>query len=355
MGGSCTSAPRSRTLAAEPGRSVSTAASSPSGARGVALRALLFVAGIAVLAWLVVETGPGAVWATLIGGARVLPLIMVFDFGYFVAEALAHRAVLGDRADGIPRRVFVRTTLIVYVVNALLPLGRAGAEVARAAAFSRYVGVGRATAAGTNVQVTAFVANTFISSVCWIASASMLGPGHLLSWLLLGNGALTFALAAVTFTLLRQTKLGRVLGARFPKLAERFSGMGEGLRATPRELGRAALFACSARVVQIGMYAFLLIAIGATLTLGGTLLALGVHLVGAGLGDLVPNQVGVLEGVYRVFADALSLGDDPARAISIALLARVSQVGVAALAMVSILLLGREGEESSDAIRSDVR
>jgi hypothetical protein len=265
---------------------------------------------------------------------------MVFDFGYFVAEALAHRAVLGERARGIPTRVFVRTTLLVYVVNALLPLGRAGAEVARAAAFSEYVGVGRATAAGTNVQVTAFVANTFISSLCWIASASMLGPTHLLSWLLLGNGLLTLLLAAVTFTLLRQSRLGRALGDRFPKLAARFTGLGEGLRSTPAELARAALFACSARVVQIGMYAGLLVAIGATLTLGGTLLALGVHLVGAGLGDLVPNQVGVLEGVYRVFADALSLGDDPARAISIALLARVSQVGVATLALGAIAVLG---------------
>lgn len=295
-----------------------------------------------MLVWLVVETGPAAVWSTLTNGARILPLIMVFDFGYFVAEALAHRAVLGERAKTIPTRVFVRTTLLVYVVNALLPLGRAGAEVARAAAFSRYVGMGRATAAGTNVQVTAFVANTFISTLCWLASAWMLGPGHLLSWLLLGNGVLTLGLAIGTFTLLRQTRLGQGLSRRFPNVAARFTGLGEGLAATRGELGRAALFACSARVVQIGMYAGLLVAIGATLTLGGTLLALGVHLVGAGLGDLVPNQVGVLEGVYRVFADALSLGDDPARAISIALLARVSQVGVATLAMAGIAVLRRD-------------
>lgn len=318
------------------------APSRASEARGIALRIALFVGGLGVLAWLVVETGPAAVWATMLGGAQLLPLIMLFDFGYFIAEALAHRAVLGERAHAIPRRVFVRATLLVYVVNALLPFGRAGAEVARAASFTPYVGVGRATAAGTNVQVTAFLANTFISTLCWIASASLLGPGHLLSWLLLGNGVLTLGLATATFTLMRQSRLGRALEARFPKLAQRFAGMGDGLRATRAELGLAALFACTARVVQIGMYAGLLLAIGATLTLGGTLLALGVHLVGAGLGDLVPNQVGVLEGVYRVFADALSLGDDPARAISIALLARVSQVGVATLAMAGIALLGRD-------------
>lgn len=56
----------------------------------------------------------------------------------------------------------------------------------------------------------------------------------------------------------------------------------------------------------------------------------------ARLGDLVPNQVGVLEGAYRVFADALSLGDDPARAVSIALFARVSQIGIATLSMIGL-------------------
>jgi hypothetical protein len=303
-------------------------------------RALLLIAGIAGVAYLVVETGPARVWSTLIGGAWTLPIVMVFDGGYFVCEALAHRAVLGDGAHAIPTRVFVRATMLVYVVASLLPLGRAGGEVARATTFASYVGAGRATAAGTNVQIAAFVGNTFISTLCFVACASVLGPTHALTLLLALNGVGTLILAVLTWTIVRRSRLGAAIASRWPKLAERFAGLGDGLRATPTEIARAIGFACGARVVQIGMYTGLLLAVGLRPSLLATLLALGVHLVGAGLGDVVPNQVGVLEGAYRVFAEALSLGDDPARAVSIALFARVSQIGVAAMCMIALAASG---------------
>ncbi len=312
----------------------------PSSAAARVLRVLLLVAGIAGVAILVVDTGPERVWSTLVAGAWMLFLVMVFDAGYFVCEALAHRAVLGDGAKAIPARVFVRATMLVYVVASLVPLGRAGAEVARATAFATFVGNGRATAAGANVQVAAFVGNTFISTLCFAACVAVIGPTHPLTLLLAVNGLGTLLLAALTWALVRHSALGIAIASRWPKLAARFEGLGEGLRATPTELRRAVTFTCLARVVQIGMYAGLLVAVGLHPTILATLLALGVHLVGAGLGDVVPNQVGVLEGAYRVFADALSLGDDPARAISIALFARVSQIGVAALSMTALTLSG---------------
>jgi hypothetical protein len=300
----------------------------------------LLAAGIAGVAYLVVETGPDRVWRTLVLGSWVLPLVMIFDAGYFVCEALAHRAVLGEKAASIPARVFVRATMLVYVVSSLVPLGRAGGEVARATAFAPFVGTGRATAAGTNVQLAAFVGNTFISTLCFTACASVLGIGHPLTLLLAVNGLGTLLLAAVTWTLVRRSALGLAIARRWPSVAARFEGMGEGLRASPAELARAIAFTCSARVVQMGQYTGLLIAVGLHPSVLATLLALGVHLVGAGLGDVVPNQVGILEGAYRVFADALSLGDDPARAVSIALFARVSQIGVASLCTLALAVTG---------------
>lgn len=303
-------------------------------------RALLLLLGIGGVAYLVVETGPERVWSTLVAGAWTLPFVMVFDAGYFVCEAFAHRAVLGEGARSIPFRHFVRATMLVYVVASLVPLGRAGAEVARAATFSPYVGAGRATAAGTNVQVAAFVGNTFISTLCFGACAITLGLAHPLTLLLAVNGLGTLLLAGVTWALVRHSALGVAIASRWPKIAARFEGLGDGLRASPVELGRAIGFTCLARVVQIGMYTGLLVAVGLRPGILATLLALGVHLVGAGLGDVVPNQVGVLEGAYRVFADALSLGDDPARAVSIALFARVSQIGVAALSMGALAASG---------------
>lgn len=291
--------------------------------------------GVAGVAYLVHETGPARVWQTLALGAWTLPFVMLGDAGYFVCEAFAHRSVLGSGAAAIPARVFVRSTALVYVVGALLPLGRAGAEIARAATFAPYVGAGRSTAAGTNVQVAAFVGNTFLSSLCLLACVVALGA-HWLTGLVAVNGTVTLVLAVVAWALLRHDRLGAAIAARWPKVAARFEGLGDGLRASPGELGRAIGFACLARVVQVGMYAALLVAVGLVPTLLGTLLTLAVHLVGAGFGDLVPNQVGVMEGAYRVFADALSLGDDPARAVSIALFARVSQIAIASLSMIGL-------------------
>lgn len=313
---------------------------SPPSALSRLVRLGLLIAGVVGVAYLVYETGPERVWSTLVGGAWTLPFVMVFDAGYFVCEALAHRVVLGPSGKTIPARVFVRATMLVYVVASLVPLGRAGAEVARVGTFAPFVGTGRATAAGTNVQVAAFVGNTFISALSWAACVWVIGALHPLTLLLAVNGLGTLLLAAVTWALLRHSRLGVAIASRWPKLAARFEGLGEGLRASPVELVRAIGFTCLARVVQIGMYTGLLVAVGLPISLLATLLALGVHLVGAGLGDVVPNQVGVLEGAYRVFADALSLGDDPARAVSIALFARVSQIGVATLCLAALGLTG---------------
>jgi uncharacterized membrane protein YbhN (UPF0104 family) len=63
--------------------------------------------------------------------------------------------------------------------------------------------------------------------------------------------------------------------------------------------------------------------------------------VGAGLGDFVPNAVGITEGAYRLFAGALGLGDDPARAISIALVARLCQFSLAGVALIVSQIMAR--------------
>ena len=72
-------------------------------------------------------------------------------------------------------------------------------------------------------------------------------------------------------------------------------------------------------------------AVGGALTISSGFVTQGIHLVGAALGDMVPNQVGFNEGAYRVFAEALGLGHDPARAVSIALVARLAQFILAGL------------------------
>ena len=109
------------------------------------------------------------------------------------------------------------------------------------------------------------------------------------------------------------------------------------LKAFPR---RAMLCTVIGRVIQAGQYGVILLAIGGQLTVASSLIAQGIHLVGSGLGDMVPNAVGITETAYRVFAQTLGFEAQPARAIAIALVARLTQYTLAGVALISSALGG---------------
>ena len=67
-------------------------------------------------------------------------------------------------------------------------------------------------------------------------------------------------------------------------------------------------------------------AVGASATPAAAVTAQGIQIVGAAVGDLVPNQMGATEGAYGLFKTALDLGDAPARALSIVLIVRLAQL-----------------------------
>lgn len=309
---------------------------------------LAIALGLAVLAYVVHSVGVGAVLDALLDAAPWMPLIMLADLGFFVSETLAYRAVLGPRARSIPPARFLRASLLYYCVMVLAPLGRLGAEVARGAAFTPWVGAGRATAAAGNMQSGVLVANFAISVPAWIAVARAVGPLHPLAGLLAINAIGTGVLGLVIWLVAQKSTLGAWLGAKIPRLAKLGADLDGAARSTPEETRRSVMWCTVARVLQLGQYAALLAAIGASVTLGGSLVAFGVHLVGAGFGDVVPNQVGVLEGAYRIFADAVGLAHDPARAVSIALLARISQMAIAGVYLI-ILFFTRSLERESPA------
>jgi hypothetical protein len=81
-------------------------------------------------------------------------------------------------------------------------------------------------------------------------------------------------------------------------------------------------------------------AIGGSPTLRGALTAHGIHLVGATLGDLLPNQLGVVDGAYRAFAPMLGLGHAPERALSIAFVAHTAQLTLASVCVVAASIIG---------------
>ncbi len=316
-----------------------------------ALSWMLLLAGFGLLVFLVVDAGPSTVWRAIRTAGPWLPLIMGFGGGWFAGEVVAHRILLEDVARRVPLPALVRANLVAYAIVVLAPLGKAGSEIARAAVVADHVGGARAAAAAANVQAASLIGNALVSVPCAIAVFSALGTSSILGWLVVGNGVVTAVLGGAALLLTRLGRVGERLAGRFEALKVTGPELDEALRVRRSTFAKAVLATFTARLSQTAQYGVLLLAVGGSLGLGPALATQGVHLVGAAAGDLVPGQVGVVEGAYRVFADALGL--DVARALSIGLVSRVSAMLLAAVALL-VLAFTRRGSpgKPSDAAGS---
>lgn len=305
-----------------------------------ALSWFLLVAGFGLLVFLVVDAGLNNVWRAIVMAGPWLPLITLFGAGWFVGEVIAHRILLEDDAQRVPLGALMRANLAAYAIVVLAPLGKAGAEIARAAVVAKHVGGGRAAAAAANVQAASLLGNAAISVPCAAAVFATLGGSSLLGWLVVGNGVLTLALGTTALVLTRLGRVGERLAGRFKALEVSGPQLDLALRVRVSTFAKAVLATFTARVSQTAQYGVLVLAVGGALGLDSALATQGVHLVGAAAGDMVPGQVGVVEGAYRVFADALGL--EEVAALSIGLVARVSAILLAGLALLG-LALTRDG------------
>jgi hypothetical protein len=76
--------------------------------------------------------------------------------------------------------------------------------------------------------------------------------------------------------------------------------------------------------------------------------------VGATIGDIIPNQLGVLDGAYRTFAADLGFGNDPARALSMAFVVHIAQL-LCASACIVVAAVTRRSEPHGSAAPASVR
>lgn len=297
----------------------------PGAARRI-LSWVLLVGGATLLVALIRRVGVDAVLRACADAGPYLPLIVVLDACWFAGESGSHRALLGADAKRVPLSVLVRGTAAGYVALVLLPLGRVSAEVARAAPLAGYVPPARIAAAGVNMQAVSLLGNMLVSLPCALAVGSVLGASHLLTLFVIGNAVVTGVGGLGLLLVLRRTRVGVALGKRLPWLVPEPSTGGEALKVERSSLVRATAIAFAARLAQTAQYGLILFAVGGTLGVGSAFFSQGVHLVAAAVGDLVPSQLGVLEGAFHLSASYLGFAADPARAVSIALLARASSL-----------------------------
>ena len=190
-----------------------------------------------------------------------------------------------------------------------MPAGRVAGEVTRAALISAHVGTGRAASASARMQSAYLFANGVLSSSACVVAAIWLGRTNILTLLLAGNAVMMFVLSTALLAILWNGRVGRWLDGvrrRFVKVSEAPPAL-----ETPEERKvpwQSAIVATTGRASQTLQYGIILHAVGGAASIHGAFLAHGIHLVGATAGDMIPNQLGVVDGVYRTFAHPLGFG-----------------------------------------------
>ncbi len=318
-------------------------------AQRAAGRALLAAVGLGLIAYLVRSAGPRRVAETLWRAGAWLPLIIVLELMQIAGDYVSLRVLLGKGGREVPPGTWVRSSALAYGLMIVLPAGRAAGEVARASLIAKHTGATRAAGASARLQAAYVFAIAILSAIESVSVATRFGVRTRLALLLAGNAVIMTAIAGSLMAILWDARLGRWLY----RIRRRLIGSAE--QAPPHEDGppprtlpwRACAICLVARSAQALQYGIMLYAVGGAFSIHGALTAHGIELVGATAGDLFPNQVGVVDGAYRMFAADVGFADAPARALSIALLSRVARLLVAASCFVVVALSRRATPASS--------
>jgi len=344
-----------------------TRATLPRIARGV-----LALAGLALVIHLVRAAGPDRVAHVLWQAGTLLPAIVALELVQPASDLLSLRLLLGERSARLPVATWARSSSVAYAMMVLLPAGRAAGEVARAALVARHVGAPAAATASTELQASYLLSNGLVSAIEGAVAASFLGTRSPLVLLLGANTLVMFAVAGALVAILWNARLGRWLDDALRRLTfghrERAPATRESVRVnaaatqpqtSPRRLPWRAVIVCSvSRMTQVAQYGVILHAVGGIATVRSALVAHGIHIVGSTLGDVLPNQIGIVDGAYHTFAGALGFGGLAARALSIALIARTAQLLLAGVCVIVAAITrpaSSPGGADPSSVRADAR
>ncbi len=318
------------TLQSEPNAGPPEVEASPRSRWRLVGRLLLFLVGVLAVVVMVRQFGAEQIGAAIARTAVWLPLICLLDFSWVALEGGALLAVYGPERRQISLRLWLYTSFVHYAAFMLLPMGRATAEVTRAAVLKRFINRDLAVVGAALMQSLTMVGNGITSlvaagAVFWFASS------RALTLALLTNAALMLVFGIVSYLVLRHVKVGGFLARRFERFAEAGPGFDQQFSLSRRAHPRALAFCLLGRVVQTAQYGVIVCAVTGHFSFAHAWIAEGIQMAARSAGDFVPNQIGVTEGAFVLFRHALDLAELPALAMTIALVARISNVSVASL------------------------
>ena len=311
-------------------------------------RAVLLVLGVSAVFGMVSQVGYAQILSAISRTAVWLPLILVLDLLWVAFEGCALLAIYGEERKRITCLSWLYVTLVHYTAFMLLPMGRAAAEVTRAALLKKQLDRDLVAVGAALMQSLTMVAN---GVTCLVAALFLRTLGH--SGVLLAAVSTTAAVMSVlgiaSYLVLRHVKVGGVLGRRFSRFAEAGPGFDHKLRETARRHWIALAICVWGRVLQTAQYGVIVLAVTGDLSLGSAWIAEGIQMTARTAGDFIPNQVGVTEGAFVYFRAALGLDHAPALAMTVALVARLSNLSVASLCAVASQLWPRSGRGQQSA------
>jgi hypothetical protein len=313
-------------------------------AKATALRpAIIMGLGLVLIAYLAGRTDPRQLLRALAHSGAWLPLLAALEAMLLVSDTAAF-ATLITPASPIPARAWLRSSAASYLCLVLLPAGRTLGEAARAALAAPYSGVERAAIAGAQLQAVALLADGIVSLAAACVTFAALGRQQHLAEVLFGNCWLVSLAGAALLCVVRAPNAIRRLLRNFPRLSRYLPD-----RSSSRSPAwRAIAWSMFGRALQVLQYGIAILAVGGAFSMQSAFIAHGVHMVGATVGVAMPNQLGVADGAYLVFARALGFGHEPARALAAILAVRLAQL-LLALVCLSVVLLSRQRPHSPAA------
>ena len=306
-------------------------------------RVALAALGAVAIYWLVNEAGQEEVVNAVRAAAPWIALAFAIEALRIAGEAVGTVFLLAGEARRLPKPVLVRTHLIVYAVSMAMPAGRATSEAVKAVLLKPFVGTAKGAAVGTASQALTLIANALVSIPAALAALWVTGPG-LLALALGIHAAVSVAGGALVLSVARAGPLAAWLG-RFPRLGDSVRSFQDAAREMPLVPARAASAIIVARCLQVVQFGVIAHGVGLGSGPATALLAHGVQAVGAMVGDLVPAQLGMTEGAFRLAAEAF--GSSAAVAVSVALIAHAVQLGWIVIGALVPLVWTTEGNVSS--------
>ncbi|HKQ70968.1 MAG TPA: lysylphosphatidylglycerol synthase domain-containing protein [Polyangiaceae bacterium] len=273
------------------------------------------------LLWIVVASAGGAsTLAVVLGALPLVPLAVAIEGTRIGTEILAMQRLFAMLKCSVPLGAIVRAQFIGYSVGNVVPVGRLAAEATKAGLLAKHARLATTAAVAAIAQALHLLASAVILVPSAVAARSMSAPLALSATIagqcLLLGGAGGGILLAAYFVPSRWLH-------RLPKASRALESFRAAIRSLPAFPARALGWLVLCRFLQVVLIAVLMRAVRSQPSVAAPFLAQGVLLVGASVGDVVPGQVGALEGIFRLFAS--TMGMTPTCAVSVALLIHAVQ------------------------------